>query len=504
MSGRWLSLWLPDWPIERALLNAARRGSPLSAGEPLALVLPERGVPRLVAVNPAARAHGLQPGLSLADARAILPGLPVRPADPAGDAAALASLALWCGRWSPLVAVDGAEGIILDITGCAHLFGGETALLETVRRRLEALGLTVRTGLAGRRAAAWAWARFGAGGLLGQERQEEVLAELPAAALRLPEETVAALGRLGFRQVGQLAALPRSVLLTRFGAELPAALDRLLGLDETPFVPLREPARFAARLSWAEPVGSTAALERALRRLLESLCGDLERACRGARRVRLGLHRVDGEVAVLEAAAGRPVRDPGHLFRLLAPRLDGLDAGFGIELMLLEALETAPLDPRQADLAGDAEEEAVARLADQLAMRLGAERVLRLEPAESHVPERAVRLLPATAMPALRPWLARQPRPLRLLSRPEPLEAVAPVPDGPPARLTWKRTAWLVAAAQGPERLLPEWWRPEDEGRRLRDYYRLTLEDGRALWVFREGAYGESEPPVWRLHGLFQ
>ncbi len=416
----------------------------------------------------------------------------------------MAGLALWCGRWSPRLAVDGTDGILLDITGCAHLFGGEVGLLLAVERAFARQSLSVRAAIAGRLSRAWAWARFGAAGILAAEGQEERLAALPVRALGLEPETAMALGRLGFRTLGQLARLPRAALLTRFGADLATRLDRFWGEGEEPFAPLAEPARFQARLVWPEPIGRTEDIEAAMRRLLQSVCRDLERAQEGARRVVLGLHRVDGEVARLEARAGRPVRDPAHLARLLALDLDGLDVGFGIEIMILEAVETAPLGARQTGLGDAADAVALDQLADQLAARLGPERVLRLEPAASHVPERAARLLPATALPTGGPWLAREPRPLRVWKKPLPAQALARIPDGPPVRLAWRDGPAPVLHAEGPERILPEWWRPEDEGFRLRDFYRLTLADGRRLWVHREGAYGDSDPPVWRVQGVFQ
>jgi protein ImuB len=502
MSRRYLSLWLPEWPIERMRLKARRKGAPFPAEDaPLALVAPERGVPRLAAVAPVARALGLAPGLALADARAACPGLLVRDAEPAADAEELAALGLWCARYSPRVMVDGADGLAIDLTGCSHLFGGERSLMADLDRRLDRLGLTRRLAVAGRLAAAWAWARFGAGGLL--PAGTETLLDLPAAALRLEPDLLHALQRLGLRRVGQLAALPRSALLTRFGPALPIRLDRLLGQSEEEFAPLREPAAFSVRIGWPEPIGRSEDIAAATSRLLTSLCRGLERSQLGARRLALGLYRVDGKVARLVVGTSRPVRDPAHLFRLLALELDGVDIGLGVEFMLLEALETATLAAAQADLAADTDAAELDRLVDQLAQRLGASRVVRLQPVDSHIPERAQELVPAGGVLQPRPWLARQPRPLRLLPRPEPVEAMASVPDGPPLWLRRHRKRRRIVAAVGPERILPEWWRHEAEAARLRDFYRVTVEDGRGFWVSREGMYGEAKPPEWRVQGGF-
>lgn len=469
----------------------------------MALVAPDCGVARLTAVTPAARALGLRPGQPLTDAWAVCPALLVLDADPVADADELATLGLWCTRYSPRVMVDGVDGIAIDLTGCSHLFGGEAGVLEDLARRLDRLGLTWRLGIAGRLAATWAWARFGEGGILPEPTAKARLLALPVAALRLDLELLQALQRLGFRTIGQLADLPRASLLNRFGSLLPTRLDRLLGEGEEDFVPLRETRSFTVRIGWPEPIGRTEDIAAATARLLGSLCRALEREQAGVCRLALGLYRVDGRLARIEVGTSRPVREPGHLLRLITLELDGIDVGFGIEFMLLEALETAPLGAAQAELAGKAEAAALDRLIDQLAQRLGRTCVVRLEPFDSHVPERAQRLVPAGQPMAVKPWLARGPRPLRLLPRPEPVAAIAPVPDGPPLWLSRRRDRQRVVLAAGPERILPEWWRPEDTGRRLRDYYRVTLEDGVPLWLYREGLHGEPEPPVWRVQGGF-
>jgi protein ImuB len=480
---------------------ARRRGEPLPPGRPLALAAGERGALRLTAVDAFAGAAGLRPGLPLADARAICPNLLVRDAEPERDAAALKALALRCRRWSPRTAPDGGDGVLVDLAGCAHLRGGEEGVLADVAEQLGRTGLTVRAAIAGRPLAAWAWARFGEGGALAEGEAKARLSRLPVEALGIDGSTAAALHRLGLARIGRLLPLPPAVLRTRFGAGLPERLERMFGAAEAPWAPLREPRRFAARLAFAEPIGRTEDVEAAVRRLAALVCRDLDHAQAGARRWRLGLRRVDGGVVEYLARTGRPARDAGHVARLLALDLDGLDAGFGIELARLEAAEVVSLGAEQTGLADRADADGLARLADRLAAQLGADRVVRLQPVDSHWPERAVRLVPAGTPLEPRPWLARQPRPLRLLPHPQPVEALARVPDGPPVRLGIGRFRQRVLRAWGPERTLPEWWR--EGGARPRDYYRVTVEDGRVFWVYREGSFGEPEPPTWWLHGLF-
>lgn len=516
---RWLSLWLQEWPLERAALSAVRQGRALPLDEPLVLLRPERGVTRVVAATPAARALGIGPGLALTDARAIHPALAVRDAEPEADAAALASLALWCSRWSPRIGIDGTDGITVDITGCAHLHGGEPGLLHAVTTAFARLGLTLRTGLAGRLLAARAWARWGAGGILPESEAREALDVLPVAALGIAPELVRALQRIGLERIGQLRRLPRATLLTRFGESLAPRLDELEGAAEPRFTPLTEPRRLTARLALAEPIGRTADIAAVIRRLLADLATVLGRAQLGASRLRLGLHRVDAAVATIEIGTSRPTRDPAHLFRLLAPRLDGLDIGFGIELMLAEVTESAALGPEQTGLAGPAPEAELACLVDRLQSRLGRGAVRRPSPRASHVPERTVAWIDAASAldpapvsgAAIGSWLPPgplAPRPLRLWPTPRPAQASAEVPDGPPLRLGDGSRLLAVRAAIGPERIEPEWWRPElllhpPETLRPRDYWRLLDEEGRILWAFREGRYGDPRPPRWWLHGRF-
>ncbi|MEZ5864568.1 MAG: DNA polymerase Y family protein [Geminicoccaceae bacterium] len=512
MRRRCLSLQLVNLSIDRLRGAAARRGERLP--EPFALHAPGARGQVLTAVDAAAAAAGLVPGLRLADARAILPGLALAPAAPLADRRLLEGLAAACLRYTPAVALDdGTDGepdsetaaLLLDITGSAHLFGGEQGLLDRIARRLDRLGLGHRLAVADGAMAAWAWARYGGGGVLRGEAAKGALARLPVQALRLGPETTATLARLGLRRVGQLQALSQRALVRRFGRDPGLALDRLMGVTEAPFTPLREPPRHAAGLAWAEPIGRTEDIRAAVLDLLQRLGGELERAVAGARRLELLLFRVDGELARLTVRTGRPSRDTAHLLELFALQLDGLDIGFGIESLRLEVTEAAPLAARQVDLVQDQDAAGLARLVDQLQARLGPAAVRRLVPAASHWPEHAQGIAdPAGADPgATDLWLAGQPRPLRLLDRPAPLEAMATVPDGPPILLSRHGRGEPVRFASGPERLEPEWWHTDRPTPRSRDYYRVIDAGGLDLWLYRAGRYDEAEPPTWHLHGTF-
>ena len=457
----------------------------------------------------------------LADARALLPGLTVRDAAPADDAVALAKLADWCGRYSPWVTVDGADGVLADLTGCAHLFGGEAALLADLRARLTDFAITARAAIAETPAAAWALARFAA------EREacvpagatEPTLALLPVAALRLPAETVAGLSRLGLQRIGELAKIPRAALAARFGRGVRDRLDRAFGRVDEPVSPRRPAPKYLSRMAFPEPIGNAADIAAAAAHLAGDLCAILARDGQGARRVELALYLADGRVHRIALGLSRPSREARHLLWLLEDRLRGLEAGVGADVIAFYATVAEPLaaeqvamidtgsgaaaaerDGRSAGFLADPE---LGLLIDRLGNRLGLINVARLAPQLSHLPERAVRVV-APLAPPQGAWDRETPRPVSLLACPEPVEAVAEVPDNPPVLFRWRGQVHRIARADGPERLAPEWWREgAPTASATRDYYRLEDEAGRRFWLYREGLYDAEREPRWYLHGFF-
>ncbi|SLN39002.1 DNA polymerase IV [Oceanibacterium hippocampi] len=484
---------------------------------------------RLAAVDAVAAGEGVGPGMTLADARAVLPSLRVAMADPVGDRAALEALADWCGRWSPWTATDGADGLVLEITGVAHLFGGEEAFAALIAGTLDGLGLSARIAVADSPAAGWALARFAdAGGrplIVPAGEGAAALDPLPVAALRLEADTVAALDGLGLRTIGALAGLARGPLVHRFGPGVMRRLDRALAREDEPVTPRRPPAACRSRLAWPEPIGHLADIEAATGQLLDTLVDMLDRRGEGARRLELALYRVDGEVRRVTVGTSLPSRTSGHLMRLFRERIGDLDLGFGVETMILSCLVAAPLPPRQAALPADraagadpaarpgltasAAMESLGELVDRLENRLGPRRVVRARPFGSHLPERAVERVPALGEPFSGgvTWPGGIVRPLRLLPVPEPVEVEAAGPGAVPDFFRWRRIGYRVARAEGPERLGPEWW--HEVAAQSRDYYRIEDLEGRRFWLFRQGLLRERGPAAeragldWFLHGLF-
>ena len=462
----------------------------------------------LTAVDRRAERAGLLPGMRLVDARALAAGVAVETADPAGDRRALTRLGLWCGRFTPRVACDGTDGLLLEVTGCSHLFGGERAMLRAVSKRLAGFGLETRLGLADTPGAARALARF------APERRRivppgnlrEALAPLPVEALGATRDDALTLRHLGLATIGAVARLPRPALLRRFpsgqaGDGLLARLDRVLGDRHEHLSPLVPPPAYRWRLDVAEPVMHREGLEAALADVTARVTAALKRDRRGARRLVLWCFGVDGSVTERTVAASRPTRDADHLQRLFAGELETVDPGFGIDAIVLHAASVEPLAARQLSLDGSRQGR-LDLLIDRLVARLGAGAVRWPVATERRFPEQAERLAGPGDAPASRlPYPDLPPRPLRLLARPEPLQVTALIPDGPPGLFVWRRARFRVNRAAGPERIAPEWWAP-DRGQATRDYWRVEDTGGRRYWLYRAGPRAAGVPR-WFLHGLY-
>ncbi|HXG98821.1 MAG TPA: DNA polymerase Y family protein [Sphingomicrobium sp.] len=504
---RILSICWPRLAIERWQRLAG--GEAAEAEARVALVVEAQHGQMIHAATDAAQVRA---GTRLTDARALDPGLIAVAADLAGDAALVERLARWAGRWSPLVEVDGEDGLRLDVSGVAHLFGGEAGLCRDVEQRFAGLGLTVRVAVAETAGAAWALARFAAPlALANDAKLVDVLAPLPVAALRLPPGPTRTLERLGLKTIGQLAGVPRRSLARRFReADNPLdALDRMLGRKPEPLTaaPFEPPPRALLRL--AEPVVEPSVGTQALDLLVPGLVRILEARRLGARRLALSGYRVDGSIAVASVATALPSREPKHLARLLADRVAALDPGFGFDGFALEASWCEPLGGVQESLVDEPSgTREVALLIDRLSVKLGAGKVRRPQARASHVPERASGWRAGVAEVASPPRQEQErvkpPRPQRLLDAPEAIAVIYATPEGLPRRFVWRRLVHDIALVEGPERISPEWWR-ERGSARLRDYYRVEDQTGRRYWIFREGVHGDGRGgvPVWYLHGLF-
>ena len=521
----------------RATSDPARDSGPqLSRGDgevrPLVTSLKHGSRLAIAAVCPAARALGLTPGMAITQARALVPGLDIRDADPTGDAADLLRLATTAARrWTPIAAVSGADGLLLDITGTAHLFGGEATMARRIVRLLARLGYTARVAVADTAGAAWAMARFqdrrpGDGVVIVPPAQHaEALAPLPLAALRLDPAAIDALVHLGVETVGQLAAMPRGPLVRRFGDALVTRLDQASGRIAEPLDPVIPPEPIAVVQRFAEPIATAEAIEHWLGTLMRHLVTALTQAGKGARMIELVADRIDGVPQHLRIGLARPSRDAAHMLRLITRRIEEIAPGYGIDTLALHVRRADPLGAQPFEERLEETSADIAPLVDALANRIGDARLWRIQPVESDVPERSLASAPPLAdatRPAARlkpddvrrldrdvdlhPWHPRWPRPARLLRRPERLDhVIAELPDQPPRRFTWRGQTHRIICADGPERILGEWWQRTAEADSVRDYFRVEDEAGHRFWLFRrgDGERPETGDLAWFIHGAF-
>ena len=514
-----MAIWLARLAVDRwRHLERCDEGEGADA-RPLVLVDETAHGPRIEAANAAGLAAGAQVGMLLADARSICPELEAAAADPAGDIAFLERLAVWAQRWGPWSALDPPDGLLVDITEVAHLFGGEAALLEEVQALLARRGLAARPAIAPTAGAAWALAHFGPerAVLCPEADAQAQLSTLPVAALRLDPDVLLVLRRLGLKRIGDLHGIGRDALQRRFRTRrAPAAnplvrLDQLLGRVPEPLLPVIATHAPLVQRRLAEPIRHRSLLDRVVEDLAADMARELEGRGEGARRLELGLWRVDGEVAIRKLELAAASRDPAHVMRLFADRLDDVDAGFGIELLRLRApwCEKMTLSQGRIDQSAEEHGTSLAACIDRLTVRLGEAAVCRAVPFASHLPERAQRWVsPLDAKPSQEVFEFHD-RPLKLLDRPEEIAVLYATPDGFPQRFRWRGHVHEILRVEGPERIAPEWWR-ERSGVRLRDYYRIEDGEGCRYWIYRHGVIGDGRgddrrglPPQWFLQGLF-
>ena len=511
-------------------------------------------------MSPEAAGLGLTAGLALADARARVPDLVCLPADPDGDAALLRRVLVDFGRFTPMAAADGPDGLVLDVTGCAHLFGGEAGLVVRVQDRAAAIGLQARAAMAGTPQAARALVRFGPGGVLAEGEDCAAVRHLPVEALELADADLQALRRAGLKTVAAVDDRPRAALAARFGKAAAWKVDRVLGLEDIRITPFRPADPCVIDRVLMEPISTDEDVLRVLADLLAEAVAWLEREGQGGLVFQAGFYRVDGGVRRVDVRTGRATREPATVLRLFKEKLAALttplDPGFGFDQVRLSVVRTEPLRAMQVDLNRRSDKTAdFDGLIDRLSARLGPEAVLRFEPRDTHIPERAVRLSARDVSPPCREavgrraakrwrgqslqapggrWKGQRPkgagaaegvppgslaaslpphrlddggetdeaptRPLHLFDPPQPVEALAGLPDSPPRRFRWRRVQHEVVRAEGPERIAAEWWRRAEP---TRDYYRVEDAAGRRFWLFRQGLYGDDAQPRWFIHGLF-
>ncbi len=499
MKKRFLTIWFrhltTDWMKKRR---------PELQPEAFVFAAQEHNRKVVTAVSAAAELQGIRTGMPVADAKAMTPGLQVFDEKPERASRLLKGIGEWTVRYTPVVAVDPPDGLILDISGCTHLWGGEKSYLEEITSRLSNYGYDVRAGIADTIGAAWATTRFGRSGCIVESgKTAETLMDLPAAALRLESAVLQRLYKLGLYQIGSFISMPRSVLRRRFGESLLLRLAQAIGHAEEYLHPLVVPPIWQERLPCLEPIRTRTGIEIAIKRLLESLCERLKQEGKGLRSALLKCYRVDGRMMQVGIGTSRASHHIDHLFKLFELKISDIAPGLGIELFVLDAQKTEDVSPVQEGLwAGNSglDQEQLAELLDRLENKVGKEKIHRYLPAEHYWPERSISEAGSLQDPAPTTWRNEKPRPVSLLKKPEPIEVTAPIPDYPPMVFLYKGKRHQVLKADGPERIEREWWLESGEHR---DYYNVEDDQGQRYWLFRLGHYAGGEKSQWFLHGFF-
>lgn len=493
---RYASIWFPYLLAE----YTARKKPEL---RDVAFVLASRQRGRLVvdAINQAAAAKGIRTGNVVADCKAIFPDLEVLETEPGRVEKVLYALAEWCIRYTPIVAMDMPDGLILDTTGCAHLWGGEPHYLQTIEDKLRSYGYTVKTAIADTIGTAWAMARFSQRQtIVKPSAQYDALQNLPPEALRLEPAIVSKLKKLGFQRIGDFIHMPASMLRRRFGPDLPFRIGQALGKEIEQPVPVEPVEPYQERLTSLDPIATATGITIALERLLETLCIRLEAEGMGIRQAVLKAYRIDGDVQQIGIGTGLASRNASHLFRLFEHKIGLLEPGLGFEVFVLEAPKVEPVVEEQAAIWNTAShnDTKVGELLDRITARVGQQAITRFLPDEHYWPERSIRQAsPLWEKPSTE-WRTDLPRPIHLLTKPEVIEVTAVLPDYPPMLFRHKGKLHTVTKSDGPERIEQEWWLADGL---YRDYYCVEDETGARYWLFRSGPYDAK--PDWFLHGFF-
>lgn len=499
MQQRFVTIWFRELAIDWFCLQ-----QPALRNAAFVLAVPDHGRMLITAASIAAQMEGIEAGMAVADARAVLPSLQVFDDQPGLPARLLTSLGEWCIRYTPATAIDLPDGLILDASGCAHLWGGEEPYLKDIVTRLKTMGYHVRAAMADTIGAAWAIARYGqVASVIPSGELAPALLPLPPAALRLEPAVLERLQKLGLYRISSFIGMQRSALRRRFGKDLLRRLDQAMGLELEVIEPLQPVEPYQERLPCPEPILTGTGIEIGLKRLLETLCHRLQQEGKGLRAAVFKGYRVDGRIEQIGIGTNRASHNTAHLFKLFELKIPTIEPGLGIELFILEAPKVEDASPSQEILwggTGDLEDRRIAELLDRLTGKMGQDTVHRYLPDEHHWPERSIK--PASGLrekPAIA-WRHDRPRPIRLLPEPEPVEVTAPIPDYPPMLFRYKGRLHQIKRADGPERIEQEWWLEEGEHR---DYYYVEDEAGGRYWLFRLGHYDADKPHSWFIHGFF-
>jgi protein ImuB len=499
MAKRFVTIWFRHLKTDWFSVH-----QPSLSSIPFVLSVPDHGRKVITAVNEWALIKGIEPGMVVADARAIFPSLEVLDDDPALSEKLLKVISEWCIRYTDIVAADPPDGIIMDVTGCAHLWGGESKYISDIYQKLKNRGYKIRATLADSIGTAWAVAHYGDNlAIVEIGKNLESLLSLTPSALRLELNITDRLHKLGLHQIRHFINMPRSALRRRFGKELILRLDQALGNEEEPIISIQPIEPWRERLPCLEPIVTATGIEIALQRLLDTICVRMEQEGMGFRKAVFTGFRIDGKMEKIEIGTHRATHNAKHLYKLFEDKISTIEPGPGIELFMIEALKAEITSPHQEklwDTICGLKDPGLSEMMDRLTNRFGNAPIRRFLPSEHYLPEKSFKESVSLDETSGTPWMTGRPRPLQILSKPERIEVTAPIPDYPPMLFRYLGKLHKIKKADGPERIEQEWWIQDGPHR---DYYAVEDEEGQRYWLFRSGHYQENEKPKWFIHGFF-
>jgi protein ImuB len=498
MQQRYLTIWFPHLMMDWIIIK-----NPALKDKALVIVVPDHG--RLMITEPSVTAvkKGIFKGMIAADGRIIDPELKLIDEQPGLSQKLLQSLCKWCIRFTPVVSIDEPNGLILDATGCTHLWQNEENYFNAITSRLQQHGYHIRAAMADTIGAAWAVTYYGkSNSIVENGQQKNILLSLPPSALRINISIAERLHKLGLTTIQHFISMPRSALRRRFGDELLLRLDQALGNEEEFIEPLIPPEPFSERLHCLEPIVTKAGMEIALQKLLDTLCLRLKKEGKGLSTAIFRCFRLDGKVEQISIGTNHPSNTPNHLFKLFEEKIETIEPDLGIELFILEAPRTERVVSIQQSILnseGNLNDPKIAELLDRITNKLGTGIIHRYLPDEHHWPERSIKEANSLKEKPAIGWRTDKLRPIHLLPTPHLIQVTAPIPDYPPMNFRYKGKLHIIKKADGPERIEREWW---IENGRHRDYYSVEDEEGKRYWLFRSGHYDHGKPN-WYLHGFF-
>ncbi|WP_113662484.1 Y-family DNA polymerase [Pedobacter nanyangensis] len=498
MNKRYVSIWFPHLVADQMAIQQKELN-----GQPYVLVAQEHNKQMVMALSHQAKKLGLKPNMPLADARIALPALQAFKYQPMRQQKLLKMLAEWFIRYSPNIALAQPDGIFLEVAGCTHLWKGEMPYLQEISARLKKAGYHFKIAMADTLGAAWALTHYGQNQIVGKGQQLQALLSLPAKALRLEEDTIQRLAKLGFHHIESFIHIAPSTLRRRFGEQINWRIGQALGHWPEAFEAISEPHTYQERLHCIEPIQTAKGIEIALENLLEKLCRVLEKDDVGFRNATLKCYRLDGKLQQISIGTNQPSIHVRHLFKLFELKIKQIEPDLGIELFLMQATKVETL-PKQQEALWQIQEQQnlseISELLDRISIKAGKNAIRRYLPQEHHWPEHSVTPVNDLQQQPTSQWPSHKLRPTVLLNQPEPIQVSAPIPDYPPMNFTYRGQLHRITKADGPERIEREWWLNEGKHR---DYYYVEDEKGQRYWLFRLGHYHSKIAAQWFIHGFF-